>query len=198
MLWFSYLYPHFRVNVSFKGPWHEIFYLCYFHQTIPPRPLIQGKSLLVSWSKFTKFVAQRCQWYHCVCMSPRCQWHCWAYHSSVTDTAVHPTLSNIFANDPKHYRYCSYGEIWLGCTLHSGINDTTVTCRAVSMTLLWLAQRYQCKYDTAVTLDLLFEWLWLPLKEISIEKTYLGKLPFTLSITFTQKIWGLTKDHFLS
>jgi hypothetical protein len=42
--------------------------------------------------------------------------------------------------------------------------------------------------DTAVTLDLIFEWLWLPLKGISIEKTYIGKLTYTISITFTQKI----------
>jgi hypothetical protein len=30
--------------------------------------------------------------------------------------------------------------------------------------------------DTAVTLDLMFDWLWLPLIGISIEKTYVGKL----------------------
>jgi hypothetical protein len=44
-----------------------------------------------------------------------------------------------------------------------------------------------CTYDTAVLLDLLFEWLWLPLKGISIEKTYI-----TIPITFTQQIWGLS------
>jgi hypothetical protein len=44
-----------------------------------------------------------------------------------------------------------------------------------------------CKYDTAVTLDLIFERLWLPLKGISIEKTYIGKLSCTtgIPITFT-------------
>jgi hypothetical protein len=30
--------------------------------------------------------------------------------------------------------------------------------------------------DTAVTLDLIFERLWLPLKGITFEKTYIGKL----------------------
>jgi hypothetical protein len=50
--------------------------------------------------------------------------------------------------------------------------------------------------DTSVTLDLIFEWLWLPLQGISIEKTYIGNLTYTISITFTQKIWGLTKDLF--
>jgi hypothetical protein len=146
MLWFSYLYPHFRVNVSFKGPWHEIFYLCYFHQTIPPRPLIQGKSLLVSWSKLTKFVAQRCQWYHCVCMSPRCQWHCWAYHSSVND-AVHPTLSNIFAN----------------YTVLMGKYDSAGHCTALSMTPLWLAERYQwhcCDLHSGINANMTPLWLW--------------------------------------
>jgi hypothetical protein len=29
-----------------------------------------------------------------------------------------------------------------------------------------------------------------------IKKTYIGKLAYTISITFTQKIWGLTKDRF--
>jgi hypothetical protein len=37
------------------------------------------------------------------------------------------------------------------------------------------------------------ERLCLPLKGISFEKTYIGKLPYIISITFTTKIWGLTK-----
>jgi hypothetical protein len=56
-----------------------------------------------------------------------------------------------------------YKEIWLGstlhscvidtpCDLHSGVIDIPVTCTAVPMTLL-------CKYDTAVTLGLIFERL---------------------------------------
>jgi hypothetical protein len=50
-----------------------------------------------------------------------------------SDTAVQPTFfSNIFAN---HSTHCFYKEIWLGCTWHSGV------------------------IDTAVTLDLIFEWL---------------------------------------
>jgi hypothetical protein len=49
-----------------------------------------------------------------------------------------------------------------------------------------------------VTLELIFEWPWLPLKGLSIEKTCIGKLSYTISITFTHKIWGLTKDRFLS
>jgi hypothetical protein len=73
--------------------------------------------------------------------------------------------------------------------MHSGVIDTAMTCTAVSMTPL-------CKYDTAVTFDVLFARLWLPLKGISIEKTYIGQLSYTIPITFTHKKWGLTRDRF--
>jgi hypothetical protein len=53
-----------------------------------------------------------------------------------------------------------------------------------------------CKYDTAVTLDLIFQRLWLPLKGISKKHTQV--LQYTKSIAFTQKIWGLTRDRFWS
>jgi hypothetical protein len=72
--------------------------------------------------------------------------------------------------------------------LHSGVIDSTVICTAESLNPL-------CKNDTAVTLALIFNWLWLPLKGISIEKTYIGKLSCTIPITLTQKIWGLTRDR---
>jgi hypothetical protein len=64
--------------------------------------------------------------------------------------------------------------------MHSGVIDTPVTGTAETLTPL-------CKYDTAVTLDLIFEWLWLPLKRISIEKTFKGKFSCTIPITFIQK-----------
>jgi hypothetical protein len=52
--------------------------------------------------------------------------------------------------------------------------------------------------DTAANFDLIFARFWLPLKGISIEKTYIGQLTYTIPITLTQKIWGLTKvDDFL-
>jgi hypothetical protein len=53
-----------------------------------------------------------------------------------------------------------------------------------------------CKYDTGVTLDIIFDQLWLPLKGISMAKTYIEKLSNTISINFTHKIWGLNKDLF--
>jgi hypothetical protein len=53
--------------------------------------------------------------------------------------------------------------------MHNGVEDTAMTCTAVSMTLL-------CKYDIAVTLYLIFERLWLLLNGITIVKTNIGKL----------------------
>jgi hypothetical protein len=70
-------------------------------------------------------------------------------------------------------------------------SDSDAHGTAESLTLM-------CKYDTAVTLNLIFEWLWLPLKGISIQKIFIGKLSCTTPITFTQKIWGLTRDRILS
>jgi hypothetical protein len=61
--------------------------------------------------------------------------------------------------------------------MHSGINDTAVQ--------IW---------DRSG----IFQRLCLPLKGISIEKTYTGKLSYTISIAFTQKVWGLTRDRLWS
>jgi hypothetical protein len=62
---------------------------------------------------------------------------------SVNDTAVQPTLSNIFTNDSKHCFF--YAEIWLGCTLYSGVNGTAVTCisHAQRKSTRLVAPRYQ-------------------------------------------------------
>jgi hypothetical protein len=79
----------------------------------------------------------------------------------VLDTQVEAfsnMASNIFANNSTHCFF--YKEIWLGCTQPSGV------------------------FDTSVTLDLIFERLWLPLKGISIEKNIV-KLFCTIPITFT-------------
>jgi hypothetical protein len=104
----------------------------------------------------------------------RSHWHHWDIHSGVIDTAVIctavsliPLCNPIFMNDTKHCFLCGNmirlltEQLW-----HA--HDTAVTCTAESLTPLW-------KYDTAVTLDLIFEWLWLPLKGISIENSYIGK-----------------------
>jgi hypothetical protein len=132
-------------------------------------------------------LSQQCQLHRCachtaesmklLCMSPQCH-----KHRCATNLFL-----NSFANNSTH---CFHKEICLGCTWHRGVIDAAVTCTAVSLTPL-------CKYDTAVTLDLIFERLWLPLKGITIKKIYIGKLS-CIPITFTQKIWGLTRYRFLS
>jgi hypothetical protein len=52
------------------------------------------------------------------------------------------------------------------------------------------------RYETTALVDLIFERLWLSLKRISVKKTYLEKFCYTTSITFTHKIWGLTRIIF--
>jgi hypothetical protein len=77
---------------------------------------------------------------------------------------------------------------------------------AESLTPLWHAQRshwHRCDMhswviDTAVTLDIIIARLWLPLKEITIKKAYIGKLSYTIPITFTHTKWGLTRNRFLT
>jgi hypothetical protein len=90
-------------------------------------------------------------------------------------TAVQPTLPIFLLMIRKH---CFFGNLTV---LH-----TAVTCIAVPMTLM-------CKYDPAVTLDLIFDCIWLPLKGKSIEKTYIGKLSYNI---YNIYIWGLTKENF--
>jgi hypothetical protein len=66
-----------------------------------------------------------------------------------------------------------------------GVNDTADQWWAVSMTLL-------TKIDTADQGTSKFSVLWLLLKGIPVEKSYIGKFYYIISTTFTQKIWGLT------
>jgi hypothetical protein len=70
-----------------------------------------------------------------------------------------------------------------------GVNDTADQWWVVSMTPL--TKIYTADQGTSK-----FRVLWLLLKGIPIEKSYIGKLNYTISTTFIQKIWGLTKDHF--
>jgi hypothetical protein len=119
--------------------------------------------------------------------------------------------------DPKHFFYV---EIWLSCTRHRGVINSTVTCTAVSMIPLLHAQWYHwhhwdkhscvndtavtckamsitplCKYDTIVNLDHIFNLLLLPLNGISIEKICIGKLYYNTPLTLRQRM-GYTKDRF--
>jgi hypothetical protein len=130
--------------------------LFFFIKQLPWGPWYRVKPWLgIHWEILESLLAQRCQWPRCaycssvkntavhvtlvsipLWMSLRCQWHRCAYQSIVNDTAGQTTLPNILANVHKH---CFYEEIWLGCTQHSCVNDTAVTCTAVSLTPLWHA-----------------------------------------------------------
>jgi hypothetical protein len=140
-----------------------------------------------------------------LCITQRYQWHHYAtivfsnifannlthcFFIKKSDSAAHSTtVSLTLVWHAQQYQ-------WHHCDMHSGINDTAKTCTVLSMTPLWPVQWCQwhhcanmtplwlwtsplCKYDTALTLDLTFQRLWLPLKGISIEKTYTGKLSYT-------------------
>jgi hypothetical protein len=81
--------------------------------------------------------------------------------------------------------------IWLWIREGNRQSDLAAHGTLRSLTPLW-------KYDTTVTLDLIFEWLWLPLTGMFIEKTCIGKLSCTIPLTFKQKYRGVTRDRFLS
>jgi hypothetical protein len=65
-----------------------------------------------------------------------------------------------------------------------GVNDTADQRWALSMTPL-------TKIDTADQGTSKFSMLWLLLKGIPIEKSYIDKLYYTISTAFIQKIRGI-------
>jgi hypothetical protein len=91
-------------------------------------------------------------------------------------------FSNIFANNSTHCfldgnltqlhtaQWCH----WHCCDMHSGVDDAAVQ--------IW----HRCDFGPHIREAL------ATLKEISIEKTFSCTIP----ITFTQKIWGVTRDPF--
>jgi hypothetical protein len=106
-----------------------------------------------------------------------------------------------FMSQRSHWLRCDFARLWLPlmriCMYanfvknFSWVIESTVTCTAESLTAL-------CKYDTAVTFNIIFSRIWLPLKGISIEQKYIAQLSYTIPITFTHKKWGLTRDRSLS
>jgi hypothetical protein len=97
------------------------------------------------------------------------------------NTAVQPVLLNTFLNDPNHCFLCvNLTRLHTAQRYHKHCCDTAVTCTAVSLKPVWFCT----------------SWLWIPWKGISIETTFIGQLSYTISITFTHKKWGLTKDRF--
>jgi hypothetical protein len=120
----------------------------------------------------------------------RSNWHRCDMYSGVIDIAVICAAMSLTLLCKKLCRKFSRMILntaqwsnWLCCDMHSSVSDTAVTCTAESLTQL-------CKYDTTVTLDLIYEGLWLPLKGISIEKTYIGKFTCTISLTSNKKYRG--------
>jgi hypothetical protein len=65
------------------------------------------------------------------------------------------------------------------CQLHR----CDMHCTVISLTPLWHEKMTLMK-----PWDLIFGRLWLPLKRISIKKSYRSKLSYTIAITFTLKI----------
>jgi hypothetical protein len=136
-----------------------------------------------------------------LCVSQRCQCHCYACKNRVNDTAVQSIFSNILVNDPKHFDSAAQ------CTPHSGVIDTAVTSTAVSLTPLRHVQRYiwhRCNLHSSVNDKAVQIWhrsdfephirealSLATFKGISVEKTYIGKLSFTIFITFTHKNKGV-------
>jgi uncharacterized protein (UPF0179 family) len=99
----------------------------------------------------------------------RSHWHRCDMHSGVIDSAVQ--ISHHICEALATFEGNSYAmqilknnqrSQWHRCEVHSGVTDSAVTCTAESLTPL-------CKYGTAVTFDITFARLWLPLKGISIE-----------------------------
>jgi hypothetical protein len=125
----------------------------------------------------------------------------------VFDFRFFSSINSIWALGPQF-------KAFLHMASYSGRYSTlksNILWPAVSMTPLGTGQR--CKWhrvasyayfvkmisgviDTADQGTSKFTLLWLLLKGIPIEKSYIGKLCDTISTTFIQKIWGLTKDHF--
>jgi hypothetical protein len=168
-----------------KGPWRKIFNLRFFPQTSPPpRSLIHG--LKPCWICLRIRGENWQSWLHyAVSMTPLYNQPCWIYSWMNWNTVF-------------------YAVIWLSCTGHSGVIDTPMT--------LWLAQQcqwYRCDMHISVNDTPVQIWHWCDLGHHILaalatfngnicRKTCIGKLFYTISITFTQKMGGLTKDGFLS
>jgi hypothetical protein len=107
----------------------------FFHQTIPPGPLIQGGERLFasnSQSYLTKSVPQRCQW------------HSWCRLSSAIDT----TVAALAVPTTPLMPWPKFAELtprchWHRCSRHIGVNDIDGAASTVSLTPLMPPQRCQ-------------------------------------------------------
>jgi hypothetical protein len=92
------------------------------------------------------------------------------------DTAVQPTFFKISSRIIRHTVFNK--EIWHRSDMHSGVNDTAVQ--------IW----HRCDFGPHIRKAV------ATFKGNIYQKTYIDKMYCTLSITFTQKLWGLTRDMF--
>jgi hypothetical protein len=93
---------------------------------------------------------------------------------------------------PLWHAHFAQRSHWLRCDVHSGVIDI-----AVQICKFWKNIAKPLTVQMWLCCDF-WRNLWLPLKGLSIEKTYIGQLSYTIHITFTYKKWGLTRDRFLS
>jgi hypothetical protein len=129
-----------------------------------------------------------------LCMSQWCQWYCCACYivfiRGVIDTAVPPTLSNL----REWSEACTFlcGNLaslhtaqrchWHRCGMQSGDDDTAVQ--------MW----HCCDYGPLIREAQATFTGNIYLRNIRNS----GKLSYTISITFTHKIWWLIKERFWS
>jgi hypothetical protein len=126
------------------------------------------------------------------------QWHHFACHIGVNDTAVHIiAVSLTLANN-------------LTPCFFIRESDSAAHGIAVSLIPLWHAQLwYWYRYDMHSSANETAVQIWhrcdfgphirealATFKGNIYRKSYIGKLSSTMPITLTQKIWGLTRDRF--
>jgi hypothetical protein len=116
-------------------------------------------------------------------------------HSSVIDTAV--TCTMVSLTPLWHLQRCQWHVQWCHwhhCNLHSHVNDTAVTCTAVSITLL-------CKYDARCDFGPHIREALATFKGNIYQKNIHRQIVLhytTHPILTHKKIWGLTRERFLS
>jgi hypothetical protein len=181
------------------GPW-DFSPVVFFHQTTPPwytRSFFEydfkfaekiDKVGFTAVSMIPLCISQWCQWhrYAChsstvpmtpLCISQRCLWHHSANNFVEYFRELSETLCLMRKSDPAaHSTAVSSTMAWTAVSM-------TLLCHVNATTFIWSSYSRSYGY-----LD----------REHQLKKTYICKLCYAISITCTQKVWGLTKDLFLS
>jgi hypothetical protein len=142
-LWLNPIFCVWKLNIQYSHRWATLIETAAIWKAVWLTPL---------WH------AQRYRWHHCdmhsgivdttvtcsaesltlLCMSQRCQCNCCACHSRVNDTAVQCAAESDFCiKTVFRIIHENIRQNWL----HSGVIDTAVICKAVSLTPLWYEQR---------------------------------------------------------